>query len=82
MSVYEAKTNLSKILDEVSEGQVFIVTKHGKPVAEIVPTALPTKVRLGAFAHLVELEPDFDIDSIDISHLWKQWEENNKDLGK
>lgn len=70
MSVYEAKTKLSQILDEVSDGQVFIVTKHGKPIAEIVPTTLPKGVQLGALSHVIKLDPDFDIDAIDISHLW------------
>jgi prevent-host-death family protein len=82
VSVYEAKTKLSQILDEVSGGQIFIVTKHGKPIAEIIPTTLPKGVQLGALSHLIKLDPDFDIDAIDISHLWAQWEENNEDLGK
>ena len=82
VSVYEAKTQLSALIDEVLAGGEVVITRHGKPVVEIVPSRPMGRVQLGAFSHLVEDFEDFDIDAIDISHLWKQWEENNKDLGK
>lgn len=31
----EAKTNLSKLLDEVEAGGEIIITRHGKPVARV-----------------------------------------------
>lgn len=66
MSVYEAKTQLSKCIDEVLEGNSVIITRHGNPVVELVPVA-NGGVKLGFLAHLgIELG-DFDIDSVDIS---------------
>lgn len=82
VSVYEAKTQLSALIDEVLAGGEVVITRHGKPVVEIVPSRQMGKVQLGAFSHLAEDFEDFDIDAIDISHMWKQWEENNRDLGK
>jgi prevent-host-death family protein len=38
IGVNEAKTELPKLLDRVSRGERFIITKHGRPVAELVPT--------------------------------------------
>ena len=35
----EAKTRFLSILDEVERGASVIVTRHGKPVARIVPEA-------------------------------------------
>lgn len=35
VSTHEAKTHLSRILDEVSRGEVYIITRNGKPVAEL-----------------------------------------------
>jgi prevent-host-death family protein len=34
---FEAKTHLAQLLDRVAQGEEFIITKHGKPVARLVP---------------------------------------------
>lgn len=34
---YEAKTHLPKLLDAVERGQTYIITKHGREVARLVP---------------------------------------------
>jgi prevent-host-death family protein len=39
---FEAKTHLSQLLDQVARGEEITITKHGKPVARLVPAA-PTK---------------------------------------
>lgn len=36
-SVAEVKNNLSRLLDEASGGESVVVTRHGKPIARIVP---------------------------------------------
>ena len=37
VGVYDAKTNLPRLLDEVQAGETVTITKHGKPIARIVP---------------------------------------------
>lgn len=39
IGAYEAKSHLSRLLDEVAEGQIVTITKHGVPVAMLVPAA-------------------------------------------
>lgn len=34
---YELKTHLAQVLDDVEQGQSVIVTRHGKPIARIIP---------------------------------------------
>lgn len=34
---YEAKTHLSRLLDEVEQGKTITITRHGVPVALLVP---------------------------------------------
>lgn len=34
---YEAKTNLAKLLVRVSKGERIVITKHGNPIAKLVP---------------------------------------------
>lgn len=36
-NVHEAKTQLSRLLELVEEGETVIIARHGKPVAELVP---------------------------------------------
>ena len=35
---FEAKTHLPQLLERVAKGEEFTITKHGKPVARLVPT--------------------------------------------
>jgi prevent-host-death family protein len=37
VGAYEAKTHLPKLLDEVAAGEMITITKHGVPVARLVP---------------------------------------------
>lgn len=39
---FEAKTHLAQLLERVAQGEEFTITKHGKPVARLVP-AVPAK---------------------------------------
>ena len=37
IGAYEAKTHLPRLLDEVAGGETITITKHGVPVALLVP---------------------------------------------
>lgn len=37
IGAYEAKTHLPRLLDEVARGERITITKHGVPVAILVP---------------------------------------------
>jgi prevent-host-death family protein len=37
VTVAEAKTQLSSLLDAVQAGQAVVITRRGKPIAELVP---------------------------------------------
>lgn len=40
---FEAKTHLPQLLERVAQGEEFLITKHGKPVARLLPTATKPK---------------------------------------
>lgn len=42
VGAFEAKTHLAELLERVERGEVFTITRHGKPVAKLVP-AIPEK---------------------------------------
>lgn len=35
INTHEAKTHLSRLLEEVEKGEVYIISRNGKPVAEL-----------------------------------------------
>lgn len=37
IGAYEAKTHLARLLDEVAAGKALVITRHGVPVAHLVP---------------------------------------------
>ncbi len=47
INVHEAKTHLSKILDQVREGEEIILAKDGRPYAKLVPMEQVDKRPLG-----------------------------------
>ena len=37
VGVYEAKTHLPRLLEEVRSGERITITKHGIPIAQLIP---------------------------------------------
>ena len=45
---FDAKTHLPQLLERVAKGEEFTITKHGKPVARLVPCRCQTQARCAA----------------------------------
>ncbi len=41
IGAYEAKTRLADLLDRVERGEQIVITRHGKPIARLVPEGHP-----------------------------------------
>lgn len=37
VSAYDAKTHLPRLLERTARGERFVITRHGKPVAQLIP---------------------------------------------
>ena len=64
VSAAEANRHFSRLLRSVREGDSFVVTAHGKPVAKIIPIRGDDAVRAAAHAALLERlrsQPAIDI---------------------
>ena len=48
MSVHAAKTQLSKLLDLIEEGEEVIIVRHGRPVARLVRAKAAAKPQFDA----------------------------------
>jgi prevent-host-death family protein len=40
IGAFEAKNTLGALLDRVEQGEEIVITRHGKPVARLVPNSL------------------------------------------
>ena len=61
IGTFEAKTHFSQLLNEVEDGQRILVTRHGKPVAEISQPQTKKRARRGcARGAGFYMAPDFD----------------------
>ena len=43
VGVYDLKTHLSEVLNEVEAGRQVTVTRHGHPIVRLSPVSTPTK---------------------------------------
>jgi len=62
VNLYEAKTQLSKLVDEAAKGGEILIAKNGKPLAALVPAerVLPRPKRFGQWTGAVTIAADFD----------------------
>jgi prevent-host-death family protein len=60
-NIHDAKTNLSRIVDDVAAGAEVIIAKAGKPMARLVPIDIPVKTKkLGLLKGKIEVSDDFN----------------------
>lgn len=62
-NIHEAKTRLSKLVEQAARGEPFIIAKAGRPVAKVVAVDSPEPAhvqRLGFLAGEIEVPDDFD----------------------
>lgn len=62
VNIHEAKTHLSRFVDQASAGEEIIIARAGKPVARLVPLQSPTREPrpLGLGKDRFSLPDDFD----------------------
>lgn len=61
VGAFEAKTHFSEILEKARQGMVFLVTRRGKPVAQLGPTEERASAPVfGSAKGQVHIGNDFD----------------------
>ncbi len=61
VNIHEAKTHLSRLVDEVAAGAEIIIAKAGKPMARLAPISAPVrKKRLGLLKGKIKMPEDFN----------------------
>ena len=61
INIHAAKTNLSRLIEKVLQGETVIISKAGKPVAKLVPNdAKPQKRKPGLMKGEIWIADDSD----------------------
>ena len=61
INIHQAKTHLSKIVDEVAAGAEVIIAKAGKPMARLSPISTPPRPKkLGLLEGKIKVPDDFN----------------------
>ncbi|MBS0380718.1 MAG: type II toxin-antitoxin system Phd/YefM family antitoxin [Proteobacteria bacterium] len=61
INIYEAKTHLSKLVDQAAAGEDVLISRAGKPVARLTALQEPKRVvRFGLLKGSVKVSKDFD----------------------
>lgn len=63
VNIHDAKTQLSRLVEQAANGEPFIIAKAGKPRVKVVPldmSELPVAGRLGFMAGEIDVPDDFD----------------------
>ena len=73
VNLYEAKTNLSQLVEDAAKGEEIVIAKNGKPMVKLVAAMAEVKPeprKFGQLKGLVWLGPDFDAADAEIESLF------------
>jgi prevent-host-death family protein len=63
VNIHEAKTHLSRLVDQAAKGEPFVIAKAGKPMVKVTaigPSAEVRKRRIGFMEGQIRVPKDFD----------------------
>jgi prevent-host-death family protein len=63
VNIHEAKTHLSRLIDQAAKGEPFVIAKAGKPLVKVVAIDAPLAGkmrRLGFLKGAIKVPDDFD----------------------
>jgi prevent-host-death family protein len=63
VNIHEAKTHLSRLVEQAAKGESFVIAKAGKPLVKVTPLDAPVSGqvrRLGFMQGRIVVPDDFD----------------------
>lgn len=63
VNIHEAKTHLSRLVEQAANGEPFVIAKAGKPLVKVTPLDAPVAGqlrRLGFMSGKISVPADFD----------------------
>jgi prevent-host-death family protein len=74
VGAYDAKTHLSELLEKVEAGEEITITKHGAPIARLVPVKrrASTEERLAAIERIQKLARGLSLGGLKVKDLIRE----------
>jgi prevent-host-death family protein len=73
VNIHEAKTHLSRLVEQVEAGDEVVIARAGRPVARLVGLHVRTKPRVpGLWKGQIRMAPDFDAPDDDLTAIFEQ----------
>ena len=74
VGAYEAKTHLSELLERVEAGEEITITKHGAPIARLVPVKKEASAeeRLAAIERIQKLALGLSLGGLKVKDLIRE----------
>ena len=72
VNIHEAKTHLSRLVEDAAHGKSFVIAKAGKPMVKVIPFFMEEQKvtgRIGFMAGEISVPDDFD--TIDVTSLFE-----------
>lgn len=60
INIHEAKTHLSRLVEDAAAGEEIILAKAGRPLARLVPLGMGKAVQFGLLKSMLVIPDDFD----------------------
>src|SRR5262249_11107311 len=75
VNLYEAKTQLSRLVDEAANGDTIIIDKDGKPMAKLGPISGESRKQPRKLGQL-----SAHADEVDWAQWWREWKAADKEI--
>jgi prevent-host-death family protein len=74
LNLYEARANLSRLVDEAANGESIVIAKGGKPLAALVPVSKVTKAsfKFGTLKGKIHLADDTPKSDAEVERLFTE----------
>lgn len=74
INIHEAKTHLSRLVEQAAKGESFVIAKAGKPMVMVTALDAPeprAQSRIGFLLGQISVPPDFDrMGAEEVAHLF------------
>ena len=60
VNIHEAKTHLSRLIEEAVQGEAFIIARAGRPLVKVEPLGGDPRRRTGFLQGQIDIPSDFD----------------------
>ena len=76
-NIHDAKTHLSRLVEQAANGEPFVIAKAGKPMVKVIPLNAPEPSQIKRFGFMAgQISVPDDFDRMGETEIMKMFEED------